>query len=59
MISFLSAVSAPAAHSHAFGETCTDCKGLGADGSWIFWAMIAALLFLIAFKFYLNRKRNR
>ena len=59
MFSLLSAVTAPVTHSHAFGETCTDCKGLGADGSWVFWVMIGALFSVIAAKLILKRLAAR
>ena len=43
---------------HAFGEVCTNCRGLDSDGSWIFWLLIAALLLFIAFKLFTSRKRK-
>jgi hypothetical protein len=40
-----------------FGETCRDCKKLGADGSWIFFAMLCALMIVLVFKLRLTGKK--
>ena len=43
--------------SHGFGATCTDCKELGAEGSWIFFAMLGAIMLILVFKLFLFRKK--
>lgn len=53
----MDSVTASHTQSHGFGETCTDCKKLGAEGSWIFFAMLGALMIIIIFKLFLFRKK--